>query len=96
MWPGRFFAAAAGVLILLLAWSDLTRPLWGSYPFLSLSLPCGTMCFLAWTLSAIRRGPRPLPHTETCASLIQLQVIRVTVDPGDGSFHTAAAVAEQE
>jgi Glycosyltransferase family 87 len=90
--PGRFLAVAAGVLILLLGWSDLTRPLWSACPFLMLTLPLGTMSFLGWTVLAIGREPGFSKMDKTSAAM-RVELIRVTVSSGI-TPQAAAATSE--
>jgi Glycosyltransferase family 87 len=67
-WRGRLLIEAAGVCVLLLGWSSLTRPFWDLAPWLILSLPLGTCLFLAWVVSiglkesALIATPKPLAY----------------------------------
>jgi hypothetical protein len=52
---GRPLIAASTVLVLVLGWSALTRPLWDMIPWLALALPLGTTLFLAWAAGYCRQ-----------------------------------------
>ena len=50
-WPrGRWLIRAAFVLVMVLGWGALTRPLQDAFPPVLLALPLGTALFLAWLI----------------------------------------------
>jgi hypothetical protein len=75
-WPsGRRLIEVAVVLVLVLGWRSLTRPLWDMVPWLVLALPLGSTLFLVWIIGfcgasrsqllGLASGPlRPCPGGE--------------------------------
>ncbi len=60
-WPGGVtLARAAAVLVFVLGWGTLTRPLWGAVPLLAAALPLGSGLFLAWAAGLCLRPPAPV------------------------------------
>lgn len=54
-WPaGRRLIEASAVLILVLGWRGMTRPLWDIVPWLVLTLPLGSALFLLWIVGYCR------------------------------------------
>jgi hypothetical protein len=53
---GRLVILTAFVLVMVLGWSALTRPLWDRIPWLAVSLPLGSAAFLAWAVGYARWG----------------------------------------
>ncbi len=47
-WPRRWLVVTAAVLLLVLGWGSLSRPLWNAAPWLILTLPAGLVLFAAW------------------------------------------------
>ena len=54
-WPAGWpLSATAFVLVMVLGWSGLTRPLWDVFPWLAVALPLGSAVFLLWAAGYVR------------------------------------------
>jgi hypothetical protein len=68
-WPGSRLIEAAGVLLLVLGWGELTRPWWHQAPWLILILPAGVILYLLWLIRghSLPSSGHPVPAGEALA-----------------------------